>query len=264
MKRSASGFVRPVLITMALVLTAGVLSGWLSGGLNALLGGVCAWTASLTRAAPSDDALREENERLRADIAELKTELADYADKTAENERLWSLYGMKQAQPSLTLRPAAVLRRDAGDDYAAFTLGVGTDDGVAAGDPVVTSQGLVGRVVRADSVSCKVATVLSPDVRVSVTDKATGDCGVLGGSAALCEAGLTEVTLLEENHQIRAGDWLYTSGSGGVYPPNLCAGRVTEVRQDGVTVEPCEDCFSVDFAAVVTDFAGKGEMKRDK
>ena len=32
MKRSASGFVRPVLITMALVLTAGVLSGWLSGG----------------------------------------------------------------------------------------------------------------------------------------------------------------------------------------------------------------------------------------
>ena len=262
MRRSASGYVRPLLITAALILTAGVLSGWLSGGLNALLDGVFAWTASLTRAAPSEEALQSENERLLEENARLKSELADYADRKAENERLWSLFGMTKKQPDLTLKPAAVLRRDAGDDYAAFTLGVGTNDGVSVGDPVVTAQGLVGRVVRADSVSCKVATVLSPEVQVSVTDKSTGDNGVLGGSAALGDAGLTELTLLGENHHIREGDYLYTSGSGGMYPPNLCAGRVEEVRQDSAAVKPCEDCFAIDYAAVVTDFSGKGEMKR--
>lgn len=156
-----------------------------------------------------------------------------------------------------------MLRRDAGDDFAAFTLDIGTDDGVKEGDPVVTEQGLVGMVIRADSVSCKVATVLSPEVRVSVSDKSTGDSGVLGGNAALCDAGLTEVTLLEENHRIRAGDYLYTSGSGGVYPPNLFVGSVSEVRKDGVTVVPCEDFYTLSYAAVVTDFAGKGELKHD-
>lgn len=264
MRHSASGYVRPLLITAALILTAGVVSGWLSGGLNALLGGVFAWTASLTRAVPSEDALLSENERLLEENARLKSELADYADRKAENEQLWSLFGMTKKLPSLTLKPAAVLRRDAGDDYAAFTLGVGTDDGVSVGDPVVTAQGLVGRVARADSVSCKVVTVLSPEIRVSVTEKNTGDSGVLSGSAALCDAGLTEVTLLEENHPIRQDEYWYTSGSGGMYPPNLYVGRVAEVRQDSVTVEPCVDCLAIEYAAVVTDFAGKGEIKRDK
>ena len=151
-------YARPFLITAALILAAGVVSGWLSGGLNALLGGVFSWAASLTRAAPSEEALQSENERLLSEIARLRTELADYSDTKAENEWLRGLFGAAKKQPSLTLKPATVLRRDAGDDFAAFTLDIGTDDGVKEGDPVVTEQGLVGMVIRADSVSCKVAT----------------------------------------------------------------------------------------------------------
>ena len=260
MKRGAARLTRPLLLTAALILIAGVLSSVISGGLNTLLEPLSEWTASLTRTAPSEEELSGELEKLREENAVLKKELAEYAELKEENDRLRQLFGVVKEQPSLTLKPAAVLRRDAGDDHAAFTLGVGSSDGVSQGDPVVTARGLIGRVTRVDSATCKVATVLSPEVHVGVTDKRTGDCGVLSGTAALSDEGLTELGLLEDSHTVRAGDLLYTSGDGGAYPKNLYVGKAAEAARNSVTVEPCEDCFAVDFAAVVTDFAGKGEV----
>ena len=260
MKRQTRGALRVPLLILALVFTACTFGGVLSGGFNTLFGSITEQTAAAAAAwnRPSDDALLSENRRLTEENSRLKAALAGYAEAKDENEKLWRFYDMKKDTPALSLKPAAVLRRGADDDCGAFTLGVGEADGVSVNDPVVTENGLIGRVTRVDAAACSVSTVLSPDLSVSVTDRQSGGSGVLSGTAALADSGRTAVTLLSGSSKMKTGDFLYTSGAGGVYPKNLFVGTITEVSQERVLAKPCEDIGAVTFAAVITDFSGKG------
>ncbi len=222
-----------LLLTLIAVLLMGVLSVGdnppVQSAWNAVTGGIFSLSARIAAElkTPSTDELLDENERLRSENAALQKALAENLELKDENKTLWGYFGMKKDAPELELKPAFVLRRASADDFGGFTLGVGSDLGVKVNNAVICESGLVGRVTAADSSSCRVATLFSPDSRVAVIDGETSDSGILVGK----DGGLVLTQLSESNH-IKTGDMILTSGDGGVYPPRVIVGKVSELGTD--------------------------------
>ena len=191
------------------------------------------------------------------------------SDKSKEeNAKLWKYYELKKENPSYDILPAGVLRRDANDDFYSFTLDKGSTDNVEKNDPVITENGLIGWVSDVELTTCRVRTILSPDTKASAIDKKTSDNGIISGNAEYCDDNLTCLTKIAENNKIKVGDIVVTSGTGGVYPKNLIIGKVKELKFNSydttryAVVEPYEDIRTVTSAAIITDFDGKGEVKK--
>ena len=240
----------------------------ISSGLNSVSKGLFQLSAAATASADSatKEELRAEVEALKKENAALREQLADYVDTKAENEKLWKYYELKKQNPSYQIAPGNVIRRDANDDFYSFTLDVGTSVGVAVNAPVITDNGLAGWVCQADAATCKVKTILSPDTKASVQDKLSGDSGVLSGSVTLSDKNLTGMNKLAENHKLKQGDMVVTSGTGGVYPAGLQVGEVQSIefnKYDAsryAVIKPYEDVRQITAAAVITGFDKKGQV----
>lgn len=274
MKRFKNKNLNVLIITLIILTVMSVLSigenSVISTAFNSVSRGLFQLSALATSGAgaKSYEELEAENRELRQQNAQLREQLADYSDVKEENARLWSYYGLKKENPTYDIKPAKVIRRDSNDDYYSFTLDIGSAQGVGVNDPVITENGLVGRVSRADAATCRVSTVLSPDVKAGAVDKLSGDSGIVSGSASLSDRNQTLLSKLSENNSIKEGDLVVTSGTGGVYPPNLIIGQVSELRfnsydatRDAV-ITPFEDIRAIKEAAVITDFGQKGEVKK--
>lgn len=273
MKRIDNKRFKPLIITLVILIAASVLllgeNSVIPSAVNAFTNGLFSVTASATASADtaSYDDLKTENEKLRQENAELREQLADYYDVKQENAKLWKYYDLKKQNPSYKIQPAAVIMRDANDDFYSFTLDIGTSSGVSVNNPVITENGLAGWVYKADLTTCKVKTILSPDTKAGAVDKQSNDSGIISGSASLSDNNLTSLTKLEENNKIKQGDMIVTSGTGGIYPGNLIIGKVKEIKFNSydasryAVVEPYEDIRRITSAAVITDFDTKGEVK---
>jgi rod shape-determining protein MreC len=272
MRRKRNRNVRVLVVTLAAVLLLSLLAqpgrSLLSTGVHFATDWLFQLTASAT--ANVDGATREElAERVAAleqENAALRRQLADYIDVQAENEQLWKYYRLKKENPSFEMVPANVIRRDANDDFYAFTLDVGTAVGVAVNAPVITDSGLVGWVCQADAVSCKVKTILSPDTKAGVQGKQSGDSGILSGSATLCDQNLTGMTALAEDNKLQKGDMIVTAGIGGVYPSGLLVGEVQSIAFNkydasrSAVIKPYVDVRTVTSAAVITAFEARSKV----
>lgn len=272
MKDGINKNLKALIITLVIVVVVSVCcladNSFVLSAINSITRGVFQFTANATASADtvSIDDLRAENKKLKKENAELRKNLVDYYDLQSENERLWKYYNLKKSNPSYSILPASVIRRNSLDDFYGFTLNKGTADGVSVNDPVVTENGLVGRVSRVDTATCTVTTILSPDTKAGAVDKRSGDSGIISGNAQLCDSGLVKLDKLAENNSIKVGDMIVTAGTGGVYPDNLIIGKIKELgfseydTSRFAIVEPFDDISKISAAAVITDFDGKGRI----
>ncbi len=258
--------IKALIITLIILCVMGVFSmgenSVISTAINGFTKGLFQVSASATAdiETKSYDDLKAENEKLKSENTKLREQLSDYYDLKSENNRLRKYYDLKEKNPSYKIAPASVIKRDTNDDFYSFTLDIGSNQSVSVNDPVITENGLVGWVSNVDATTCKVKTILSPDTKASAVDKQTSDSGIISGNATLCEDGFTSLNKLAENHKIKVGDMIVTSGTGGVYPPNLLIGEVVEVKFNSydtsryAVIEPYEDIENITAAAVITDF----------
>lgn len=268
MKKTKNKKLKILIFTLVVLLSAGVLSqgktGFFSGGLNLLPLGISSLTASAK--STSDSAETDESEKLKKENAELRKSLVDYLEIKKENEKLREYFKISRKNRDYKLVPAEVITRDPDDDFGAFTISAGTSGGLKEGDAVMTENGLIGQVTRAELLTSYVTTILSPNLIAGAVDKQTGDEGVARGTARLSDKNQTAFMLIGENNKINNGDLITTLGTGGVYPENLIIGKVVSVERDPfdsspyAVVELYDDIKSVESVAVITDYSGKGEI----
>ncbi len=217
---------------------------------------------------PNYDELYKENEELKAELSELRTQLADYYNVKQENERLWRYYDLKAENPQYDILPATVVRRDPNDDFYSFTLDKGKTNDVAVGDPVVTENGIIGWVYEVDAYTAKVKTILSPDAKVGVIDTVTRDSGVVSGNVLYADKNLTTMTRISALNKLKEGDIVTTTGISGIYPSGLIVGEVKEIAFDEydtsmyAVISPFEDIRTVIDVVVITSFEGQGEISQ--
>lgn len=185
------------------------------------IGGVVGRYAELTHVRSENDRLRSENTRLRAELMQTKR-------VAAESGRYQLLLGLKDTTPAETLA-ARVISIDASPYFRVARVELDRGEGlVRRGMPVLTPDGVVGRINRVSGQTSDVLLAVDPRSSMDVFLPRTGGRGVLRGKAG--ENGYRcSVEYLMRGEQAREGDLVVTSGLGGAFPRDLPVGKVTRV-----------------------------------
>jgi len=267
MKDSFSGSVQAVVVFL---LIAGVLALALGGylnifstGLNSTLVSVQSWISvrfvaiqefiTLPRDATT---LRQENARLQEEVSRLQAQVVQYQRQVSETQSLAALVNFSRANPENVYTAASVIGRDPSPFLHYIIIDRGSADGIRRGMPVVTDQGLVGRVDAVISNAARVQLIPDPSSAVNVRLEETERDVVLVGSVS----GDLSLDLVAQDVTLEPGDLLLTSGLGGSYPPDLIVGQILNVRKrdsdifQQASVQPVVDFASLKIVLIVTDF----------
>ncbi len=210
------------------------------------------------------DTIEEENNRLRDEIRGYREQLVEYDRYKRENEFYKQFLEMKEQHSDYTFQPATVTARDAADASASFSIDAGSRDGIALHDPVITKDGLVGYISQVGTSVSTVVTVIDPGLRVGALVSRTRESGVIGGDASLLSQGVCQLSYLTSNSAVTVGDYVITSGDGGMFPSGLIIGTVTDIKKEQsnvslyAVVKPVVDVQQLTQVMVITDFEGQG------
>ncbi len=184
--------------------------------------------------------------RLEREVTEARVRLAEGSAVREENARLKAMLGIVEIDP----RPVAVARLIGSTSSSTrrfASLGAGSEHGVAVGMPVRSPLGLVGRVLEVGGKSARILLITDSESVVPVRRARDGLPAFATGRAD----GSLQIRLINLGiNPLRVGDALVTSGSGGLYRPNIAIAVVTHLTRDGAIASPLSDPGSTEFVAV--------------
>jgi len=184
--------------------------------------------------------LVDENQRLRRELLVVGSRLEKYSELESENQRLRSLLDSAEKVGERVLI-AELLAVDMDPFSRRIVLNKGTRDGVAPGQSLVDSHGVMGQIVQAGPFSSSGLLITDPSHAVPVQMQRTGLRAVAVGTGSANELQLLHIP---NNADMRVGDLMVTSGLGGRFPSGYPVGRVVSIERDRgqpfaqVVVEP--------------------------
>ncbi len=204
-----------------------------------------------------------ENAELKAELNEMRDRVSDYEALKEQNEFYKSYLEIKEANPDFSFIDATLVSRDSDDPYKSFTLNKGSMSGISKYDTVMTDGGLIGYVSEVGLTSCKVTTILNPEIVLGALDSRTNDSGVLTGNLELAQKGLCRFKNLSRSCNVAIGDYVMTSGEG-IFPEHILIGSIEYIGSDEYNtsiyaeIKPFVSIDDVKNVMVITSFDGQG------
>lgn len=177
-----------------------------------------------------------ENEQLRERVAQLESETNEARAAKAENERLKALLDFKSAS-QYQMVTAQVISRDPTAWFNAVIINRGSSSGIKEGMPVVTPDGIVGRVIATSPWTSQIMLVTDEKSAAGAvagqldTSRAIGAIRGLGG-----DKGLIEMKYVSGLETVNVGEIVMTTGQDKIYPKGLKVGEVIEVIPGSATM----------------------------
>lgn len=257
------------------LLAAGLLVLGLAGFLDPArglalrpLGELQGWVAARVAAvrdyarAPRDvTSLMQRNAELEAEVARLRQEVIRLQEQLAEAQVLSALLNYARTRPENRYLAANVIGEDISPFLRSVWIGSGSNAGLVRGMPVVTEQGLVGRLVEIYPTMSRVQLIIDPEAAVNVRLQTSRAEGV----TAAQPNGELWVELISQDVQVMPDELVVTSGLGGGYPPDIPVGQVVSVRRrdyeifQQAVVQPAVDFDRLYIVLVITNFATSPE-----
>lgn len=174
--------------------------------------------------------LLQEIDNLRRQNQELEAQKLQVAAIAMEDEQLRSLLGWEKQQP-WKFRVAHVVTRDPANWWRTVEIDLGSRDGMTPNLPVLTTDGLVGRIWSVGYTRSQVILVGDPKCKVSaLVEDPAQDTGILSASGPL-DSSLADLTYLSGTADVKPGQTVVTSGIGGVFPKGIPLGQIVDARQ---------------------------------
>jgi rod shape-determining protein MreC len=168
------------------------------------------------------DNLQRENQRL-------QTLQLQNAAVARENDQLRSLVGWQRQAP-WKLKLANVVMRDPANWWRTVEIDLGSRDGLTSNLPVLTSDGLVGRVASVGLTRSQIVLLGDPNCKVSaLVENPAHDVGILNASGPL-DNSLAELTYLSGSAVLKSGQSVVSSGLGGIFPRGIPIGQIVDAR----------------------------------
>lgn len=205
-------------------------------------------------------------EELEKENAELRRKVAGYDALKQKNDWYSEILGLHEEHSDYTFASGRVIFRDPSDVYGNFTVSGGQNSGVSVNDPVITTDGdLIGVVREVGLTYAKVQSVLDPSTKVAAQISRTADTAyTAGGTVEQARANTVRLSALERSSGAAVGDYVVTSGIGGIYPGGLLIGTVSSIggASDGMTlnadVKLFADIADIKQVMIITSFDGQG------
>lgn len=209
----------------------------------------------------SYDMLVQENENLRAQIADLEKEVRENEQAKEENIKLRELLNLSQKHSDFVFESAKVVSWNASNWASTFTISKGVEAGLEVGDAVVTEYGvLVGTVSEVGTNWATVDTVVDIGTSIGVLVGTEETSAMLLGDYTLMSSQYMKISFVAESGQVITGDIVVTSGAGGAYPQGLILGTVSSVHSEAAgqieyaVVEPFTDLNALTQIFVIKDY----------
>lgn len=183
--------------------------------------------------------LLKEIDEYRRQNQQLKEQQLQTAAIARENDQLRALLGWQRQTP-WTLKLANVVMRDPANWWHTIQIDLGSRDGVQTNQPVLTADGLVGRVSAVGLVSSQVVLIGDPNCRVAaLVENDTHDMGVLTSSGDPLGSSVVPMNYLASSANLKPGQDVITSGLGGIFPKGIPIGKVVDFQQieEGLAIE---------------------------
>lgn len=187
-----------------------------------------------------------ENRTLKKQVAELRQYRDSYMVLKDVNERYEKLLNLRTEPPvdTVTARSVSVTRGPFNNNRL---LDAGADRKITFGNPVITDQGLVGRVVGVGPNVSRVLMITDVTSHVPIMVMRTDARAMMNGDGGCCP----KLDFVRGKDVIRKGDQILTSGDGGIFPRGIPVGEADR-GVDGVwRVRLYADRAPIDFVKVL-------------
>lgn len=150
--------------------------------------------------------------------------------------------------------PSEIIQTSYGRSERTFVLSDGTNKGISKNNTVVAPNGLVGKIINAQSSKSQVQLIVDRNSAVAGMVQSNRQQGIVYGNGTW---DTLSMELETESKNISIGERVITSGLGGIFPKGLVIGRVKEINQNRyglfqtLKIEPSVLFTSLEFAGVI-------------
>lgn len=154
---------------------------------------------------------------------------------------------------------ATIVSRNVGFWYNTITINKGKFNGVEKDMVVINSKGLIGRIIRTSSFTSDVRLITTSDTNNKISVHiSNGDYNLYGLINNYdYKDNLLEVEGISNTKDVSIGDYVYTSGLGGVFPSGILIGKVSEISTDSydlakiIKVVPEVDFTDINYVSIL-------------
>ena len=154
---------------------------------------------------------------------------------------------------------ASVISRNVGYWYNKITIDKGSYNGVEKDMVVITSKGLIGRVINTTTFTSDVKLITTSDtnnkISVHISNGDTNLYGLINGYNY--NDNVLELEGISNTKDVNIGDRVYTSGLGGIFPSGILIGTVSEITTDSydlakvIKVKPSADFSDINYVSIL-------------
>ncbi len=207
--------------------------------------------------APTDlTELQQRNAVLELQVTQLQTQLIEMEERLADAQICFALLDFGRTNPQYNYVAATVIGREISPFLQYVIIDKGSDDGIRHGMPVVTQQGLVGRVDAVIAAAARIKLITDSTSVVNVRLQTAKTEAQLLGSLT----GDISLDMIPLDLAVEPGDVVLTSGLGGNFPPNIFVGQVLSVQEKDnalfqtASVQPIVDFNALNAVLVIVNF----------
>lgn len=208
-----------------------------------------------------------ENERLRGEITQLHGELQQRDALAAQSRSLEAILHLQQSVAQRTIA-ARVIAGDPTPGSLVITIDRGTADGLRESLGVITTGGVVGRVMGQPLPhAARVQLLTGRSAGVGAVLEQAKATGIIQGGG---DDPPLRMTFVPNSYDVKAGERVLTSGQDGIFPSGFVIGWVTQAERGStmyklIAVRPSVNFGRLDVVLVLLDAppvgAGAGAEK---
>ena len=210
---------------------------------------------NVTNGIANYSSVRDENARLKRQIADLHAQQLKNRGVGSEVGQLEKLLDLPTVQGATGIA-ARVTGGSPGNFDRTVLINKGSAKGIKVGYPVVTGDGLVGRVTQTSSGDATVTLIDSATIGVGVRLETSSANAITQARAG--DRQLTLGFLSDPNAKVQKGELLFTSAvSNSAFPPDVPVGKVVSSTKavgdlaPTITISTLVDLSNLDFVKVL-------------
>jgi rod shape-determining protein MreC len=201
------------------------------------------------------------NKALNDQVVRNRTKLIEAGALKLENRRLRALLDLVESDEANRIAIGRLISSTATSSRRIATLSVGSNQGVAPGQPVRGPQGLVGRIIEASPNTAKVLLISDAENVIPVLRLPDGLAALASGMGN----GLVMIRPVDlGENPFKKGDIIVTSGNGGLYPPNIPYAKVIRKTADGAMAQPLAAPGNSAYIVVLRPYQEAAKIALDK